>query len=95
MNREEIDLSALLDLIHKTEAEIRPIKRALRSPWTRPMATEQGTLCSLRLRATRLYVLRASLRGHRHLPLDEAEHRELAEDTAERYRLRRPAQGVA
>lgn len=99
----DIDIPVLKGLLCDTAAEISAVKRLLRAPWTRPMASEQRTLLALKLRATHLCILRAYLRGRYHLqqPMRcdatadgdwdrETHHREIAEQTAERYRLRRP-----
>lgn len=92
-----IDLPVLRALIGDTAAEIKTIKRVLRAPWDRPMAVEQKHLAALKRKATGLCILRALLRGKHHLQrpprgftgewLAESYHRQVAEQTADRYRL--------
>jgi hypothetical protein len=48
-------------------AEIRDLKRFLRTRWVRPMADEQRSLYGLKHRATELCALRAFARGRFHL----------------------------
>lgn len=94
-----IDTAELRALINQTAAEIKPIKRILRAPWTRPMAAEQKTLAVLRRKATNLCILRAFCRGKLHRPkpprdyagtwMPHTYHRKVAEQTADRYRLHR------
>lgn len=88
----KIERVALVRDLHTIEAEIRPIKRALGSPWTRPMADEQRNLSWLRGQATRLCAALAFLRGRVHQrPAGWSEeqtlawHRENAEQLALRY----------
>ena len=82
------------------------LKRALRTTWTRPMAEEQRALVRLRRRTTELCVLRAFLRGRRHLqrPLregaypgmtwdGEAWHAKVAERVAKDYAVDLPERG--
>jgi hypothetical protein len=92
---ESIDVAALVRDIHTTAAEILATKRVLRARWTRPMAGEQRALARLRHRATELCILRAWLRGRRHLaraPRDhvqswdgDAYHRRVAERVRASY----------
>lgn len=101
MNAIDIDTPALRRLLTETAAEIAAVKAELRQTWTREMADDQRTLIALKLRATHLCILRALLRGKYHLqrPMRrgwtpgstwnrEQFHREVAEQTADRYRLR-------
>lgn len=88
----KIERIALVRALHTIEAEIRPIKRALGSPWTRPMADEQRNLSWLRRQATHLCAALAFLRGRFHQrPAGWTEeqivawHREVTEQLAARY----------
>ncbi len=94
-----VDVPALVRLIAATEAELIPLKRALRTTWTEPMAGVQQRLCALKHQATLLYILRAYVRGRHHLsgpPRDLSDwmparyHREQAERCADRFRLHLP-----
>lgn len=89
---DKIDRGALRRDLRTIEAEIRPIKRALGSPWTRPMADDQRRLQFLRGRATELCAALAASRGRVHLRprgWTEAQvaewHREVGERLAARY----------
>lgn len=62
-----INLHLLRADIRGISAEIRGLKRVLRSRWLRPMATEQRQLCQLQQRATELCALSAWSRGKLHL----------------------------
>ncbi len=88
----KIERSALVRDLHAIEAEIRPIKRALGSPWARPMADEQRNLRWLRGQATYLCAALAFRRGRFHQrPAGWSEeqtlawHREVTEQLAARY----------
>lgn len=94
-----IDTAELCALINQTAAQIKPVKRLLRAPWTRPMAAEQKQLARLKHKATNLCILRAFCRGKHHRAVPprnhpgdwsaETYHRTVAEQTADRYRLQR------
>jgi hypothetical protein len=80
----------------------RALKRVLRVRWERPMADEQRELAELRVRITRLCVLRAFLRGKVHIcrpPRGATEwdgaayHARVAERAAREYEL--PAESGA
>lgn len=86
----DIDLPALRGLLKQTATEIAALKGVLRRTWTRPMAVEQRTLCSLKRQATGLCVLRALMRGRYHLTgADREHHQKVAEQVADRYQLKR------
>ena len=78
--------------------ECRALKDVLGTTWTRPMADEQRRLARLRWRATELCVLRAWMRGKRHVTKEpragggsavewdgEAWHARIAERVAKDY----------
>ncbi len=70
--------------LREIEDRIRPVKAALRSTWTKPMADEQYTLISLRTEATQLLCLLAWTRGKSHLA-DKEKSKRIAEHIASRY----------
>ena len=82
-----IDLARLKHDLRALAAQSKALKALLRQRWTRPMADEQRALAALRRRATRLCVLRASLRGRLHLHIDVAEHQKIAARAAREYVL--------
>ena len=82
-----IDLSKLRRMSSETADSIRALKRLLRTTWTRPMATEQRSLASLKRRATSLCITRALLRGRSHLKRPTEELVGLAEQAIDRYGL--------
>lgn len=53
--------------IRAISEEIRALKRVLRRPWLRPMASEQRALLQLAARATELCALKAFTRNRFHL----------------------------
>lgn len=63
----DVDVCRIIADIKLTAEEIKPLKRALRQRWDRPMADTQRALARLARRATELCVLRAHLRGRVHL----------------------------
>lgn len=79
-----IDIHQLRTDLREIEDRIKPIKEALRSTWTRPMANEQYQLIGLRNEATDLYILLAWTRGKYHLA-DHDRCREVAERMAPKY----------
>jgi hypothetical protein len=62
-----IDRGRLLADLQDHSAQIRTLKRALRTRWLRPMADEQRELWRLKRRATELCALSAFTRGRFHL----------------------------
>jgi hypothetical protein len=62
-----IDLRRLRHDIASASVEARALKRALRAPWSRPMADEQRRLARLARRVTELCVLLARARGRWHV----------------------------
>jgi hypothetical protein len=69
---------------------IRVVKKALRSPWTKPMDSYQYELISLKRQATEFCILRAWLRGKQHLP-DPLYCKEIAERLAKQYKTKEVA----
>ncbi|MEZ4452416.1 MAG: hypothetical protein R3B09_23325 [Nannocystaceae bacterium] len=68
-----LDHRALRAEAAATEAALRALKAQLRRTWTAPMAALQRRFVALRREATIACVLRAGLRGRRHLrAADEA-----------------------
>jgi hypothetical protein len=102
----EVDISALRAALAETAAAITRLKQQLRRAWTRPMAPEQRELLALKEKATLLCILRAFLRGRRHLLAPrrgaspgtrwdpEAYHRQAAEHAARRFGLVSPVAGA-
>lgn len=99
----EVDIPALRAALAETAAAITQLKQPLRRTWTRPMAAEQRELWALKEKATLLCVLRATLRGRRHLQAPmrrgaspgmkwdpEAYHRQAAEHAVRRFGLAAP-----
>jgi hypothetical protein len=106
-NEVEVDISALRAALAETAAAITRLKQQLRRTWTRPMAAEQRELLSLKEKATLLCILRAFVRGRRHLQAPmrrgaspgtrwdpEAYHRQAAEHAARRFGLVSPVAGA-
>lgn len=94
-----IDLTSLRAGAKDLETRIRALKQSLRSPWTKPMGNEQNELQDLKREITAHYVLRALLRGRRHLsPSFERamrKHLERAEKLAVKYRRESPPEEAA
>jgi len=99
----EVDIFALRAALAETAAAITSLKQQLRLTWTRPMAAEQRELWALKDKATLLCILRAFLRGRRHLKSPPrrgaspgmkwdpaAYHRQAAEHAARRFGLASP-----
>jgi hypothetical protein len=61
------NLTKLIADLRDAAARCRDLKHTLRTRWTRAMAAEQQELVRLKRHATELCVLRAHLRGKRHL----------------------------
>ena len=62
-----LDIAKIIADIKIVAARIVELKRILRRRWERPMRDEQRALLRLKRQATELCVLRAHLRGRRHL----------------------------
>ena len=63
-----INMKQLKQDRRELEDRIRVVKKELRSTWTKPMASLQYELISLKRQATELCILRAWVRGRHHLP---------------------------
>jgi hypothetical protein len=70
--------------LQEIEEQIRPVKEALRSTWTKPMDNEQYQLIDLRARATELLCLLAWTRGRHHMA-DHERCQAIAERMAPSY----------
>lgn len=81
-----IDIARLRNDLKEIEDKIRPVKEALRSTWTKPMADEQYKLILLRREATELLCLLAWSRGKSHLA-DEMKSLKLAERRMAKYQV--------
>jgi len=89
----EYNINQLNTDLAEIEEQIRTVKSALRSTWTKFMDSEQYQLIDLKWQATQRYVLRAYARGRFHLA-DHDECKKIAEKTAKLYlaKPREPSQ---
>lgn len=85
LNVRHIDVERLRRDLSAQAHQARALKHVLRSTWTKPMADEQRALAELRRHITRLCILRAHLRGRRHL--SSHDHARIAEHVAREYML--------
>ena len=63
----DIDVSSLHSELTELANQAKSLKKLLRATWTRPMADEQRKLVFLRRRITDACILRAMMRGRKHL----------------------------
>lgn len=59
--------SKMIDDMRSLEAELRPLKHALRQKWERPMGDEQRRMIVLRRKLTDLFITLAWSRGRLHV----------------------------
>lgn len=83
---QNINLIKLRADLRAIEEQIRPVKEALRSTWTKPMADEQYDLIRLRREATRLLCLLAWARGKSHIA-DKEKNDRIAEHAMAQYQV--------
>lgn len=87
LKEEDMNTIQLINDIKTLSAQIKELKKKLRTPWERMMAAEQMQLDRLKRRITPLMCLRAHLRGKTHLSQNPELSREFAFEVLERYEL--------
>jgi len=87
LKEEDMNTHQLINDIKDHSAQIKELKKRLRTPWERMMAAEQMQLDRLKRKVTPLMCLRAHLRGKTHLSQNPDLSKELAFKVLERYEL--------
>src|SRR5690606_1131788 len=89
MSIENVSLHLLVAELRARAEESRALKAALRTTWREPMGDVQRALVRCRRRTTELCILRAWLRGRRHLqrPLREGAYPGMSWDRERHHAL--------